>query len=399
MEKSDFFKSRIPPGITVSIEGDTIELKGKDRQVLKLAKDSVEKCKESLKLAGLSIHSIQAKILKKSDVINFINECLDIDNMVVTWDVVEVADQARLNVFSFDKKEADEMIKKVMACIVEERVKVQETGLSWFQNLLRKEQSKLTTTKSSAGDIIVYTTIDVREKYFAVNRPSQVNLSSSVGQHHASNQLTTGTDSLDPTKQPSAANQQATPRESKHKHKDSKEMEEKKAHESKQTKPEYVEASINLSFQQIKYINQFLSEQLLSICKKNVIEYELVDNNIVLQGTSKNVNLVKKEINTLLDGYPIKNKQVYCGKPFVSDECRQNWKKMEKDKRCVIKAQQCKKPSIESGWVISSEEPKMHIIYLKGPIWLGDVDVILCPVTDQLFPVGTTTDSLKEGKY
>ncbi|XP_052081796.1 uncharacterized protein LOC127719611 [Mytilus californianus] len=236
MEKSDFFKCRIPPGIAVSIEEDTIELKGKDMQVLKLAKDNVERCKESLKLATLSIHSIQAQILKKSDVINFINECLDIDNLVVTWDVVEVADQSLLNVFSFDKQEAGEMIKKVMACIAEERVKIEETGLPWFQNLLRNEQSKLTITKSSAGDVLLYTTIDVREKYFVVNRRSKVNFSSSVGQQHASNQLVKATDSIDPTKQPSTANQQATPKDKKHKHKDSKEMEEKQAHESKETK-------------------------------------------------------------------------------------------------------------------------------------------------------------------
>ncbi|CAC5395810.1 PARP10_14_15 [Mytilus coruscus] len=397
MERSDFFKSRIPPGISVIIEGGTIELKGKDIQVVKLAKDNVEKCKESLKSTTLSIHSIQSQILKKTDVINFINEYLDIDNLVVTWDVVEDGDQALLIVFSFDKKEADEMVKKVMACIAEERVRIEETGLEWFQELLRNEKSKLTTTKSPAGDIIVYTTIAVRDKYFIVKRPSKVavNLSSSVGQQHASNQLITGTDSIDPTKQSSTANQQATPRDNKHK--DSNEMEEKQAHESKETKTKFVEELITLSFQQIKYINELLHKELRSICQRNVIEYNLVDNNIFLEGTSKNVAVVKKEINTLLEGYTIKSKQVYCGRPFVSDECRQNWKKMEIDKKCVIKAQQCKKPSIETGWVICSENPKMHIIYLNGPIWLADVDVILCPVTDQLFPVGTTTDSLKEG--
>ncbi|CAG2222955.1 PARP10_14_15 [Mytilus edulis] len=67
-----------------------------------------------------------------------------------------------------------------------------------------------------------------------------------------------------------------------------------------------------------------------------------------------------------------------------------------KRKKSLINAAKTKKPGVESGWVIATEKPKMHILYLKGPVHLADVDTVLCPVTDQFMPLGTSASLIKE---
>jgi hypothetical protein len=89
---------------------------------------------------------------------------------VITWEVVPVLDQVKLNVYAMDnEKMAADISSKIMACIIEEKIAMEESKNEWFRNMLKNESSKLVTANTNRG-FIIYSTIDVHKKYFTEPR-------------------------------------------------------------------------------------------------------------------------------------------------------------------------------------------------------------------------------------
>lgn len=409
--KCGFFESIIPPGISVIIDRDIVELKGQDLKLLNVAKDETEKCMKDMTHTSTSISIIpnQADLLTQPKVVEFINEYLDIENSSVTWDIVKVLDQGTLVVYAFDKNNAEDMQIRILSCIVEVCVKMKDSKLEWFQTLLKKNEPRMIFTSNRAGDIIVYTSLDIYKKYFEGQTHSKSIKQPSNSDENKADNLTNSLGKVPnqsgPPAHQSAATNQLTNLEQcsgginpmKESQLDKKGEQDIQAPGTKEKKKEYSD-SVSVSEQQVEYIDEFLSEKLLNICKKG-IDWDLIDSKIVLRGKEKHVISAKKEVVALLDSISCLSRQAYCGKPSVPGEFTQKWKQMGKEKKSLINAAKTKKPGVESGWVIATEKPKMHILYLKGPVHLADVDTVLCPVTDQFMPLGTSASLIKEGNF
>jgi hypothetical protein len=156
-------------------------------------------------------------------------------------------------------------------------------------------------------------------------------------------------------------------------------------------------ASIPLSYWLLLYFEKFGWHKVDDICLKSKVEHTFDGKRLLLNGNKTSVASVKKGIDGVLESVEILQEQTYCGKPFLPEDVKQKWIQTEKDKKCLITTERSEKPVLLHGWVINTEDPKMHILYMMGSITLADVDVILCPVTDKLEPIDDATDAIRTG--
>ncbi|VDI14122.1 Hypothetical predicted protein [Mytilus galloprovincialis] len=171
LEKSGFFVKDIPKNVQVDFFGELIQLKGPSPVAVKLTKDKIKQRIQDIKSKSINLTNNQTKILTMNHALNFIDHSLNIPKMCVSWEVVTVADQDKMNVFSFDEREAKKMSKQIMACIAEEIVSPDDSELPWFKDFYEKEQSRIIIESTKKGKIKVYMTTDVLKTYFYVKRP------------------------------------------------------------------------------------------------------------------------------------------------------------------------------------------------------------------------------------
>jgi hypothetical protein len=153
---------------------------------------------------------------------------------------------------------------------------------------------------------------------------------------------------------------------------------------------------IPLSYWFLQYFEKFGWHIVDDICQKSQVKCTMEGKRLLLNGNQKSVATVKKEVDGILESLEILQEQTYCGKPFLPEDVKQKWIQIEKDKKCLITTES-EKPVLLHGWVINTEDPKMHILYMMGSITLADVDVILCPVTDKLEPIDDAADAIRTG--
>ncbi|VDI83029.1 Hypothetical predicted protein [Mytilus galloprovincialis] len=403
LAKTGFFAKDIPKSVQVEILNEVIQLKGPDPTAVKLAKDRIKQGFQDIKSKSINITNNQTKILTMNHALNFIDHSLNIPKMCVSWEVVTVADQDKLIVFSFHEKEAKEMSGKIMACIAEETVSPNDSELPWFKDFYEKEQSRIITESAKNGKIKVYMTTDLRKTYFDVKRPPKSPQNKAAGGSPLLNEAS-GVQ-MDPTRNQQTGagtsdNHQSPRNKDTNKH--GKEIEVEECGKAKESTPnskkdkQSFEDKVDLNNQQIAYLDIHLSDKLLSICKK--VEHTMISKQIVLRGKQKHVDSVKKEIVALLESISIVSEQVYCGKVTIPknfmDDTVQPFAKV---KKCEVKVIKCKKPVLQSGLVICTESPKMQVLCLKGPLYLADVDAMLCPVTEQLEPIGKSAIFVNAG--
>ena len=155
--------------------------------------------------------------------------------------------------------------------------------------------------------------------------------------------------------------------------------------------------SIPLSYWLLQYFEKFGWHIVDDICQKSQVKCTMEGKRLLLNGNQKSVASVKKEVDGILESLEILQEQTYCGKPFLPEGVKQKWIQIEKDKKCLITTEKSEKPVLLHGWVINTDDSKMHILYMMGSITLADVDVILCPVTDKLEPIDDAADAIRTG--
>jgi len=167
--KTGLFETLKAKGVETTILGDKIILSGHDTTALKICRDKVNASLGKVKCKSTDITDLQSQLLSKEDVVMFIDNHLGMKDKAITWEVVLVHDQVKLNVYAMNKeKMAADYSCKIMACITEEKISMEESKTEWFINMLKNKSSKLVTGKAKGGFfIITYLTIDVHKKYFA----------------------------------------------------------------------------------------------------------------------------------------------------------------------------------------------------------------------------------------
>lgn len=171
LEKTGFFTNDIPKGVQVEFFDEIICFKGPNPRVVKKVKDKVEQRIQDIKCKIIKIAKSQRNILTIHNTLEFIDYNLNIPKLPVTWEVVDVADQWMMIVFSFDEKKAKEMSERILACIAEETVSKDKSELPWFKDFCEKEQYRIIIDSDNEGNIKVFMTTDLRKNYFVNKRP------------------------------------------------------------------------------------------------------------------------------------------------------------------------------------------------------------------------------------
>ena len=435
--KTELFDSFKAKGVETTIQGDKIILSGQDRKKLKTSKDKLNASLAKVKFKSTNITNLQAQILTKPDVVVFIDKHLGMNDKPITWEVVVVHDQFKLNVYAMDKeKMAVDYSSNIMACITEEKVSMEESKDEWFRNMLKNETSKLVTSKAKGSFIVIYSTSDVHNKYFTEPRqktkspdnqitatatvvssvPCQNPITNSADQpstekdktgqstdkpgltvtglgatakQPSKNTLTT-TNNCNVGNQPTNQLSQAQGGNG-----TSQIAESAPDTQTDLNQPEPV-VSIPLSYWLLQYFEKFGWHKVDDICLKSKVKHTFDGKRLLLNGNKTSVASVKKEVDGILESLEILQEQTYCGKLFLPEGVKQKWIKTEKNEKCLITTES-EKPVLLHGWVINTDDSKMHILYMMGSITLADVDVILCPVTDKLEPIDDATNAIRTG--
>jgi hypothetical protein len=416
--KNGLFETVKAEGVDISFQSDKIILSGRDTASLKMCSKKVKGSLKKVICESTDITDLQSQMLSKEDVVVFIDKHLGMKDKAITWEVVVVADQSKLNVYAMDKeKMAADYSIKIMACIIEERVSTEESKKGWFKNMLKNESSKLMTGNTNGG-FIIYSTIDVHKKYFTEPRQKTKSpdnqITNSVGQPSTEkDQAAESTDqpcltvtglgatAKQPSKNTTTSNcnggNQPTNQLSQAQggNGTSQIAESAPGTQTDLNQPEPV-ASIPLSYWLLRYFEKFGWHKVDDICLKSKVKHTFDGKRLLLNGNKTSIASVKREVDGVLESLEILQEQTYCCKPFLPEGMKQKWIQTEKDKKCLISTES-EKPVLLHGWVINTEDPKMHILYMMGSITLADVDVILCHVTDKLEPIDDATDAIRTG--
>ena len=425
LQKTGLFKTVKANGVDISIQGDKIILSGRDTISLKKCSEKVKDSLKKVICKSTDITDLQSQILSKEAVVVFIDNHLGMKDKVITWEVVPVLDQVKLNVYAMDnEKMAADISSKIMACIIEKKIAMEESKNEWFKNMLKNESSKLVTANTNRV-FIIYSTIDVHKKYLTEPRqktatatgvssvPCQSPITNSADQPSTekdktrestdqpgltltglaatANQLSDNTLATNSsTTNFNGGNQPTNQLSQSHgTERSSQNTESAPGTQMDLNQPEPV-TCIPLSYWLLQYFEKFGWHIVDDICQKSQVKCTMEGKRLLLNGNQKSVASVKKEVDGVLKSLEIHQEQTYCGKPFLPEGVKQKWIQIEKDKRS-------EKPVLLHGWVINTDDSKMHILYMMGSITLADVDVILCPVTDKLEPIDDAADAIRTG--
>jgi hypothetical protein len=426
--KTGLFETVKAKGVDISFQSDKIILSGRDTASLKMCSKKVKGSLKKVICESTDITDLQSQMLSKKAVVVFIDNHLGIKDKAITWEVVPVLDQVKLNVYAMDKEKMEaDISSKIMACIIKEKISMEESKNEWFKNMLKNESSKL-VIGNSKGNLIIYSIIDVHKKYFTEPRqktataigvssvPCQNQITNSADQPSTEKDKTgectdqpglivtgLGATANQPSKNTLATTSncnggnQLTNQLSQAQggNGTSQIAESAPGTQTDLNQPEPV-TCIPLSYWLLQYFEKFGWHKVDDICLKSKVKHTFDGKRLLLNGNKTSVASVKKEVDGVLESLEILQEQTYCGKPFLPEGMKQKWIQTEKDKKCLITTES-EKPVLLHGWVINTEDPKMHILYMMGSITLADVDVILCPVTDKLEPIDDAADAIRTG--
>ena len=427
LRKTGLFETFKDIGVDISIQGDKIILSGRDTTSLKMCSKKVKGSLKKVICKSTDITDLQSQILSKEAIVVFIDNHLGMKDKAITWEV-PVLDQVKLNVYAMDnEKMAADISSKIMACIIKEKISMEESKNEWFKNMLKNESSKL-VTGNSKGDLIIYSIIDVHKKYFTEPRQKTAT-AIGVSSVPCQNQITNSADQpstekdktgectdqpglivtgLGATANQPSKNTLATTSNCNGGNQPTNQLsqaqggngtsqiaESAPGTQTDLNQPEPV-TCIPLSYWLLQYFEKFGWHKVDDICLKSKVKHTFDGKRLLLNGNKTSVASVKKEVDGVLESLEILQEQIYCGKPFLPEGMKQKWIQTEKDKKCLITTES-EKPVLLHGWVIDTDDSKMHILYMMGSITLADVDVILCPVTDKLEPIDDATDAIRTG--